>query len=158
MSTIWVVLLLSSSPSDAGAPVFGADSEALRPCADLYQRQMLLVQQLRASKACRASTIVDGGTDCVFAVGKTIVRIVGATDFDEKGRSAGLRGTGFYIDAVDPAHRVRAYIPAEQTRLVVEVAQRDARAVKACVYDSAQVHLDGRVSGGGPWGEESTAH
>ena len=62
----------------------------------------------------------------------------------------GLRGSGFYIESVDPTMTVRTYVE-EGHGMSVRVDRRDT---SACVYDDAYLTLKSEIKGGGPWEDE----
>lgn len=145
-----IAALCTLSTSSAAEKYWGEDEPQNRACIARLKAGRFLVQQLKASKRCVPSTEVKGSTDCVFAAGKTAVRIVAATEGDAKMRAAGLLGSGFYVESADPSMNVRAYIH-EDLGLVIRV---DWRKFDDCIYDEAFITLNSRIKGAGPWGAD----
>ena len=124
---------------------FPVDSNADR-CQEMEQKGLLLAQQFKSAKVCKASNMGIDLTDCLFKAGKTEILLVGAVGRRREERMFGSLGSGFYILSIDPSVRVRVFVDKD-FGLLVKVEGKDNLEEKGCIDNEANITLDAQVLG-----------
>jgi hypothetical protein len=113
-------------------------------CQEMEKKGLLLAQQFKSTKICKASDMGVDLTDCLFKAGKTEILLVGAAGRRKDERMFGSLGSGFYILSIDPSVRVRVFVDKD-FGLLVKVEGKDNLEEKGCIYNEANITLDAQV-------------
>lgn len=113
-------------------------------CQEMEQEGLLLYQQFKSGKVCKAAGKKRNVTDCLFRTGGTEILLVGATGTRREERMFGTAGSGFHILSLDPTVTLSLFADKDFC-LVVRVQEKRHLKETGCASNEAYITLDGQV-------------
>lgn len=112
-------------------------------CLKKEDEGKLLTQMFNKSKKCEPSTLNEQWMDCRFTADKTIIHIAGAIGVSADARLQGMMGSGFYVEAVDPEHKMRVMISKSHGTLLRVDRRDNLDKARGCLYDEVMINIEG---------------